>query len=54
MSNSRGIEVNNRTFRLQGTSSAVTLKYYRVKHLSTAFGDVMIGVLGGEVKILMK
>ena len=30
-SNSCGIEVNNRTFRPQGPSSAVTVKYYRVK-----------------------
>ena len=33
VSNSRGIEINNRTFRPQGPSSAVTLKYYRAKHL---------------------
>ena len=32
VSNSRGIEVNNRTFWPRGPSSAVTLKYYRVLH----------------------
>ena len=31
VSNSHGIEVNNRTFRPQGPFSAVTQKYYRVK-----------------------
>ena len=33
VSNSRGIEINNRTFWPRGPSSAVTLKYYRAKHL---------------------
>ena len=45
VSNSSGIEVNNRTFQPRGPSSTVTLKYYRVKHFSTVFGDVLHSVV---------
>ena len=44
MSNVRGIKQQNRTFRPRGPSSAVILKCYRVRRLSTAVGDVMTGV----------